>query len=246
VLLVGLLVVMSLAACGHLQRGLLPVAKWLGPEGQYRFDVGDRKLVALTIDDGPSAHTANILDRLAESGSTATFFLHTDHVLDMGAEGEALVRRILAEGHEIGNHTTADVPSISLGAERFAQTFTEADRRLRSWGVEPTWFRAAGGSFESVWMMPMLETHGYRPSFAMASFLPWDTFLHWPGVYGRQLGGAAFPGAILVLHEGNGPLADRGERTLKTLDELTDRLERRGYRMRSLSEVAASAELDAR
>jgi len=68
----------------------------------------DRKLLALTFDDGPDpASTPALLDALAAVGARATFFV-------IGARAERhpeLVARILAEGHEIGNHTW-DHPSL--------------------------------------------------------------------------------------------------------------------------------------
>jgi peptidoglycan/xylan/chitin deacetylase (PgdA/CDA1 family) len=58
-------------------------------------------LVALTFDDGPSAWTEQILDHLAASGARATFF-----VCGVAIEGrEETLRRCIAEGHEVANHT---------------------------------------------------------------------------------------------------------------------------------------------
>jgi cellulose synthase/poly-beta-1,6-N-acetylglucosamine synthase-like glycosyltransferase/peptidoglycan/xylan/chitin deacetylase (PgdA/CDA1 family)/spore germination protein YaaH len=58
--------------------------------------------VALTFDDGPDVRwTPAILDTLKSRGVTATFFLIGDEVLG----NYNLTRRILREGHEIGNHT---------------------------------------------------------------------------------------------------------------------------------------------
>jgi len=60
------------------------------------------KLIALTFDDGPSsASTPVLLDGLAERGVRATFFL----VGSMAADNHSLVRRMAAEGHQIGLHT---------------------------------------------------------------------------------------------------------------------------------------------
>jgi peptidoglycan-N-acetylglucosamine deacetylase len=57
--------------------------------------------IALTFDDGPSLWTEPILDLLAAHGARATFFL-----IGSIAEAQAdVVRRIAAEGHEVGNHT---------------------------------------------------------------------------------------------------------------------------------------------
>ncbi|MGN6799961.1 MAG: polysaccharide deacetylase family protein [Gaiellaceae bacterium] len=58
-------------------------------------------LVALSFDDGPSLWTEQILDLLAEAGARATFF-----VCGVAIEGrEDTLRRCVAEGHEIANHT---------------------------------------------------------------------------------------------------------------------------------------------
>ncbi len=71
---------------------------------QELFRVGNRDLpfIALTFDDGPDPlYTPRILDILQEKEAQATFFL-------IGKHAEAypsIVRRIAAEGHEIGNHT---------------------------------------------------------------------------------------------------------------------------------------------
>jgi peptidoglycan-N-acetylglucosamine deacetylase len=57
--------------------------------------------IALTFDDGPAEWTEPILDVLAEHSAHATFF-----VIGIAAERHVdLIRRIDAEGHEIGNHT---------------------------------------------------------------------------------------------------------------------------------------------
>ncbi len=57
--------------------------------------------VLLTFDDGPHPdHTPAVLDRLAAYGLTAAFFLVGNRVTD-----PALVRRIAAAGHVLGNHT---------------------------------------------------------------------------------------------------------------------------------------------
>ncbi|MEX1058421.1 MAG: polysaccharide deacetylase family protein, partial [Natronospirillum sp.] len=62
--------------------------------------VGGR--VYLTFDDGPDATwTPRILDALAERDAHATFFMIGQQVLAR----KSIARRVLAEGHEIGNHS---------------------------------------------------------------------------------------------------------------------------------------------
>lgn len=65
------------------------------------YDCPGQKLAALTFDDGPCRNSEAILNILKAHGAKATFFLNgTD--LDLYAPQ---VRRMVAEGHQIGNHT---------------------------------------------------------------------------------------------------------------------------------------------
>lgn len=62
----------------------------------------DRPYIALTFDDGPSAKlTPQLLDALKERGIPATFYVVGNRV----GPNRAILRRMVAEGHEIGNHT---------------------------------------------------------------------------------------------------------------------------------------------
>jgi len=74
--------------------------------------------VALTFDDGPDPRTTPlILDTLRERGVRATFFVVGRQV----AENPALLRRIVAEGHAIGNHTYDHADMSGLGAGRMRE-----------------------------------------------------------------------------------------------------------------------------
>lgn len=60
------------------------------------------RAVALTFDDGPHpVHTPKVLDELKRHGARATFFVTGKHAV----EHPALIRRIVAEGHDLGNHS---------------------------------------------------------------------------------------------------------------------------------------------
>src|SRR5438105_12413889 len=74
-------------------------SQWLGAT-DWRGRT-DTSAVALTFDDGPSADTDLILNVLAEHNLRATFFM-------IGRQVERhpqMARRVVAEGHEIGNHS---------------------------------------------------------------------------------------------------------------------------------------------
>lgn len=61
----------------------------------------DKPMVALTFDDGPSAHTQRLLDIFKKHGGTGTFFV-LGNTLDNRKD---TLKRMVAEGHEIGNHS---------------------------------------------------------------------------------------------------------------------------------------------
>src|SRR5688500_14956468 len=82
----------------------------LYPGCLYRVHI-DRRIVALTIDDGPDQTTTPpILNELRLHSARATFFLIAGRL----REGDAVARRMVAEGHEIGNHGMDDRPAIRL------------------------------------------------------------------------------------------------------------------------------------
>jgi peptidoglycan-N-acetylglucosamine deacetylase len=82
--------------------------------------------VALTFDDGPDGEwTPKILDILKQKGVHATFFI----VGENGEHNPQLVRRIVDEGHEIGNHTFTH-PNLGETATRVTQIELNATQRL--------------------------------------------------------------------------------------------------------------------
>lgn len=190
-------------------------------------------LVALTIDDGPDPHTTQkILEVLEENDARATFFLITDHI-----EGnEELVTQMLAQGHELGNHTVEAEASIKLDEELFERKFLEADDILSQY-ADVSWFRPESGVYDQE-MLQIVSSHGYQtalgsvhpldPQIPSAAFSSWYTLQN------------VHPGSIIVLHD----RADRGERTAEVLAEVLPELERRGYQVVTLSELVESRQDD--
>ncbi|MEW6038853.1 MAG: polysaccharide deacetylase family protein [Pseudomonadota bacterium] len=209
------------------------IAERLSPHGLFHVAGVQAKRVALTIDDGPSSRTAEILDLLVEFDGRATFFVHTDRFDDTPG-AERVLARMVGEGHEIANHMPDDRRSIGLGKRAFEAEFERAHRRLEQIGQKPQFFRPAGGFFDANRMLPSLQRFGYYQRFVMASFLPWDTHLPFPQRYAHHLAAGAFPGAIVVLHDGDQMRGNRLERTLEALRSLLQRLRQRGYRVDSL------------
>ncbi|WP_100810950.1 MULTISPECIES: polysaccharide deacetylase family protein [unclassified Microbacterium] len=84
--------------------------------------------MALTMDDGPSGLTDGILDALRDRHSAATFFM-----LGRNAQNRPdTVRRVSAEGHQIGNHTWNHPDLTTLSDERIASELRSTADLLRS------------------------------------------------------------------------------------------------------------------
>lgn len=102
------------------------------------------KTVYLTFDDGPSSGTADILDVLKEQNAKATFFVTGANVKG----NEALLQRMIKEGHSIGLHTYSHLyDSIYKSVDDFLADVNKSYEAIyNACGTYPTIFRFAGGS----------------------------------------------------------------------------------------------------
>jgi len=226
-----LLGLLSVVVAALLRPG--PVVRWLSrrfPDVLFQQPNAGR-LVALTFDDSPHAtSTPRILDVLAAHDARATFFMIGEYV----AGNEEVVRRLIAEGHELGNHMLSDAPSARLPAAEFERQLRQTHDLLAGFGPV-RWFRPGHGWFNRR-MLDQLHRHGYR--CAMASTYAYE-FLPISGGYAAQhillnVG----PGGVIVLHDG----AANQERTLGVLERILPALRHRGYRVVTLSELAAAGQ----
>lgn len=186
----------------------------------------NRREIALTFDDGPHpAFTARLLDLLKAEGVPATFFV-------VGKKAEAapgLVRRMVAEGHEVGNHTFSHVtltkiPVLDVAAEYRATS----DLIGRLIGKRPAYCRPPGGD--------------YDPDVIRAANAEGMTTVLWtddPGDYAnpaadvllRRATDRLENGAIILLHDG--PAS-----TLATLPAFIAGARARGFKFVSLHDLA--------
>jgi len=191
---------------------------------------GDKKVVALTFDDGPNPDaTPLILDTLREKGVKATFFVLGSHA----ERWPDLVLRIAHDGHQLGNHGY-----FHRKLQFKSPFYVSRDIRLgiraikRAGAPAPRYFRAPHG-FRSPWTTPIASSYGERT--VGWSLGVWDSDR--PGVdeiVRRTLEGVS-PGSIILLHDGDGYNAD-GDRmqTAAALPLIIDRLKDQGYEFATL------------
>jgi len=199
----------------------------LNPDVLFQAQTSE-KVVALTIDDGPyRAITPHVLDLLRERGIHATFFVLGDNI----AGNEDLLRRMQAEGHEIGNHLVEDQPSVLLPAEEFERQMLAVDPWVDA-EASHRWLRPGSGWF-TPGMVEQAAQYGYR--ICLASIFPHDDRVHEPTRLAHDVLGRVYPGAIIVLHDGQ----EERVRLPETLALVLDGLQARGYRVGTISELVA-------
>ena len=188
----------------------------------------DEPVVGLTFDDGPHPElTGAILDVLARHDARATFFLIGDRVVG----NEAVVRRIVDEGHELGDHLMHDEASIRLSRSRFRDDLTEA-RDLLAPYQEVSWWRPGSG-----WTTRTMvrEAHALGMRCVLGTLAVADGPPPEPGSWREQrLLAQISGGAVVVLHEGTSARHD----VVETTDWLLTRLAERGLRSVTLTELS--------
>lgn len=193
------------------------------------------KRIALTIDDGPSPVTAEILAVLDQHNAKATFFNISSHI----PGHEAVVQQAVDAGHEIGNHFTTDYPSIRFSPEEFEADLLAAEQALlpfvQNTDADATlrWLRPGMGFYNSK-MVDTAECHGYQ--VVLGSVFPYDTHIHASRFASAFIRHTATPGDIIVLHDGP---KGRGDRTLKTLKTILPALQAQGYEITTVSQLAS-------
>ena len=225
---VAFLVLLSISSC--IPAGVMRAIAAGNPGCVYELPRGD-KVVALTLDDGPdSATTPELLRILAANDAQATFFLISGHL----PGNDSLVMRLVQEGHEIGNHFSRNEASIALPHRDFVASFLQADSALRRF-APVRWVRPGSGHYN--WrMIRTFREHSYR--CALGSIYPFDPQIPVPAFSAWVARRNVRPGAIIILHDSG----YKGRNTIKTLRKLLPDLRRKGYRIVTLSQLAAPTE----
>lgn len=169
--------------------------------------------VAMTFDDGPHPkNTPRLLDMLRKRNIRATFYVIGGNV----DRYPHIVRRIVAEGHEIGNHTYTHrkLTSLSDSEVRKEMRRTE-DAIVRAAGVKPRTMRPPYGALLTRQRSFIFADFGY-PTI-MWSVDPLDWKRPGPSVVKSRLLKGAHNGAILLAHDLHAPTVDAMPKTFDGL-----------------------------
>ena len=190
----------------------------------------DEKAICLTFDAGyENGCTAKILDTLKAHGVPGAFFLVGNYV----EKNADLVRRMVAEGHIVGNHTMHHCDMSKLtDKDAFAKELTELEDLFREvTGKElPKYYRPPQGIYSEE-NLRMAKELGYRTVFWSLAYVDWrnDSQPTAEYAFGKLLP-RTHNGAVVLLHSTSSTNAE-------ILDELLTRWEDMGYRFISLEEL---------
>jgi peptidoglycan/xylan/chitin deacetylase (PgdA/CDA1 family) len=209
--------------------------------GNAQGGPGERVLI-LTFDDGPNEpFTSSVLDILKRKGVRATFFPVGENV----RRYPEVCRRIIVEGHEVGNHSLSHRRGLCLSGTGTIRKEVSAAGTLisKATGTVPTLFRPPHG-FRTPWMMRTLRSMGYTVVTWNNMTDDWEEDKPSEDII-TAIMKKAVPGGIIVLHDGRSTRHGY-DRTmmLKALPEIIDRLARQGYRFVTVSELIESERAD--
>ena len=164
------------------------------------YYIGDtsRKVLYLTFDAGyENGYTAKILDVLKEKKVKATFFLLQDYA----EKNPELVKRMIDEGHIVGNHSVHHYSMPTLGQAECESEIKDFHKYMEdNYDYTMTVFRPPMGEF-SEFSLGVTANCGYETELWSFAYADWDVN-NQPdeGQALEKLVNAAHPGAIYLLH----------------------------------------------
>ena len=198
------------------------------PPALYNSVRTTRPVLALTFDDGPHGTlTPKLLDILRAQGVRATFFVLGENV----ALYPDIARRIVAEGHEIANHSWGHPSLPTVGAGRLDREIRDTTAIIeKTTGQKVTLLRPTYGALNDRVKKTLLED--YKLDVIMWSVDPRDWKRPGPGVVTKRLVVGAHPGAILLVH-------DIHPGTIAAVPDTIAQLKAKGYAFATVSELLA-------
>ena len=188
----------------------------------------DEKVIYLTFDAGyENGCTAQILDTLKAHNVSAAFFLVGDYM-----ERNHLVRRMVSEGHIVGNHTMNHPDMSGMTGDAFQQEITGLETLFRDiTGKElPKYYRPPQGLYSED-NLKAAQDLGYKTVFWSLAYVDWNNDSQPTADYAfSKLLPRTHSGAVALLHS-------TSKTNAAILDELLTKWEEMGYRFGTLEEL---------
>ena len=176
------------------------------------------KQIAFVFEDGPSPQTtAILLDALKKLGMKATFAVTGENV----ELNPTLACRIVAEGHELANHTYSkpDLKRLSP-ADLIREIRAGGEAITRVTGVKPRFFRATNGELLDDSLRSVVQQEGYEVLDSTLDSGDWRNPSQEKLM--RVVLGGAKPGTVILAHESF-------QKSAKDMPAVFDALVKRGF-----------------
>lgn len=188
----------------------------------YYVDQTDEKTIYLTFDVGyENGNTGKILDALKKHNASAIFFV-TGHFI---SENEELIKRMVAEGHIIGNHTYSHPDMTKLSSkDDFRNELKQVEDIYKEIIGEdmPKYYRPPQGKYSTA-NLSMAKELGYKTLFWSLAYVDWNNNSQ-PSkeeAFSKLLN-RTFPGVVVLLHSTSSTNAE-------IMDDLLTKWEEMGY-----------------
>ena len=189
----------------------------------------DEKVIYLTFDAGyENGCTAHILDTLNAHNVSAAFFLVGDYM----ERNPDLVRRMVSEGHIVGNHTMNHPDMSGMTGDAFQTEITGLETLFRDiTGKElPKYYRPPQGLYSEDNLKAARDL-GYKTVFWSLAYVDWNNDSQPTADHAfSKLLPRTHNGAVVLLHS-------TSKTNAAILDELLTRWEELGYRFGTLDEL---------
>jgi peptidoglycan/xylan/chitin deacetylase (PgdA/CDA1 family) len=189
---------------------------WQAPGGA---GTAGARVIALTFDDGPSPYTPAVLSVLQQYHVPATFFEVGEEV----PRYPQYARLLTAAGYPVENHTWSHPDLTKLSAAEVGAQIDQTQNEIQAvTGTTPVCMRPPYDAFNATVLNEVAARGMTTMSYSIDS-RDWTR----PGVSAivHAVVGAAFPGAVVGMHDGGG---DRSE-TVAALPQIITQLRAEGY-----------------
>lgn len=152
----------------------------------------------LTFDEGyENGYTAAILDVLKEKETPAVFFITGDYA----KRNPELIRRMIEEGHMVGNHSVNHPNFTNISIEKAYEEIKGLhDYVLENYDYSMSVFRYPEGAFNEQ-TLALLDQLGYRTAFWSFAYADWDPNAQMENsVALEKAEKAVHPGSLYLLH----------------------------------------------
>jgi peptidoglycan/xylan/chitin deacetylase (PgdA/CDA1 family) len=204
------------------------------PAVLYHCGAATGRQIALTFDDGPSEWTADLLDVLESKGAKATFFVMGSAI----AGREEVLRRLVAGGHELGNHFYSHTDPRQLSNREICREISITAELLDRIGCgTPTLVRPPYG-VQAERVSRLAGRLGYGPT-VLWTIDPRDWCSESDEI-AEAVTDQAHPGAIVLLHDGRAeasPGHQTRRQTVLAVERLLVELGASGYSFVPVSKI---------